>query len=728
MSSRGYFISRGGSDDPCAPLEFFPPKESDELYEALKSTFPHVMTHKERMRDAVIQFHLEERAEEQRQASGPQPNHFSASPSFTNSNSDYLPSPESLLSSTFAAPSPATDYLSMPASSTTPPALQEMTSVWSISNKPQSKPRSRRTMTEAEKKEYKKRRIAGACESCRRRRRKCDHQSGSDSDPVPDKSRKQRKSVKESRRAAPSAQPSTASNQSYHFTNLAHSNSEAPPPLLENDFSLNELTFDTSFPIADPTMENLDFQLFDYSNQHMDQAFMDFTTGGDLFTSYTAPLSYTPQTVSQNSPHTPSLGDDFYIPYGSQYSLPPQVQSSSEQNSLQYYYAPRQQQATSPGVTPGHSPQAVLSSTASQPSAVFTPPNAAGQQQATSPGATPVHSPQAIHPSTASQSPIVLTPSSGSEENARFFATDPFAQDGSHTAGQHGRQGQRAVMHLPASNVDSSRSENANANANANAIVVAKAAVSQSSPSLVPGHVPGQGLLDRIVHTPAATGHVQSQDILGHAVHTPAGQAHTTVPCHDVLSQGTWTHTTAPGHDRLSQDVSNLNGLSSRSGFSQGVPDHAAVHGLGMLHRHIMLRHLASSHEDSASVRRTRVPRPSPLATPKPPSNVFADITSATAHTTMPVGVFAGAISFVALLLFAFGCGAFLSVLGSLKTSSSSLVCLALSSIPLSKPMSSASSVRAWKKDSRDIGEFEGSCSFWKEASGFISRSAAVLV
>lgn len=67
--ARRFFISRipdaNGEIDPTGNLEFIPAKDSDELYEALKESFPQFRTHKERMREAVIEFHLQERDAEQ---------------------------------------------------------------------------------------------------------------------------------------------------------------------------------------------------------------------------------------------------------------------------------------------------------------------------------------------------------------------------------------------------------------------------------------------------------------------------------------------------------------------------------------------------------------------------------------------------------------------------------------------------------------------------------------
>lgn len=91
------------------------------------------------------------------------------------SSPDYLPSPESLLANTIPS-TPATESqverISALPSSMTTPGLREMTSVWSVSSSAPTKVRTRRAMTDAEKKEYRRKRLDGACADCRRRRRK----------------------------------------------------------------------------------------------------------------------------------------------------------------------------------------------------------------------------------------------------------------------------------------------------------------------------------------------------------------------------------------------------------------------------------------------------------------------------------------------------------------------------------------------------------------------------
>ena len=55
-----YRDSPPGQFDPTAPLDFYPPKGSDELFDALRAKFPHLTTHSARMRQAVIEFLVDE--------------------------------------------------------------------------------------------------------------------------------------------------------------------------------------------------------------------------------------------------------------------------------------------------------------------------------------------------------------------------------------------------------------------------------------------------------------------------------------------------------------------------------------------------------------------------------------------------------------------------------------------------------------------------------------------
>ena len=196
-----YVITRivpGQPYDPTAPPVFYPAKDSDELFDALRVAFPHVKSHPERMRDAMIKFLMEERQAEQMQptftpTAATTPAAYQQTwPSMSSSGtSSTWSSPETLdlatptfgMSPAPMAPPPLTrQYSTAPsvaatstAGSTSPGAIEDMTTVFSISTTGQPKQRVRRKMTEAEKAEYRKRRIVKACDSCSRRKRKCTH-------------------------------------------------------------------------------------------------------------------------------------------------------------------------------------------------------------------------------------------------------------------------------------------------------------------------------------------------------------------------------------------------------------------------------------------------------------------------------------------------------------------------------------------------------------------------
>ncbi|KAI6846036.1 hypothetical protein KC332_g10052 [Hortaea werneckii] len=210
----GYFIYRdtqpGQPFDPASPPVFFPPKDSDELFDALRAKYPHTKTHSERMRDAIIEFLLNEREAEQMQASTSPAASFNEGAATTPWQAPSWPSMvPSGTTSSFSSPdtldlatpsfgmSPfphsvqPNRHPSMAASTTTtspsmtenapglsPPALEQMTGVFSISSTDQPKQRVRRKMTEAEKIDYRKRRMIKACEKCQKRKRKCNHNQG----------------------------------------------------------------------------------------------------------------------------------------------------------------------------------------------------------------------------------------------------------------------------------------------------------------------------------------------------------------------------------------------------------------------------------------------------------------------------------------------------------------------------------------------------------------------
>lgn len=183
-------VPAGQLYDPTAPLAFWPAKDSDELFDALRAKFPHLKSHSDRMRDATIEFLLQEREAESLSAnvSPAMPTLYDSmtetSPwqqSWPSASMTTLSSPEMTSFATPAfgdSPRPQVPQMTRQHSSVaTPsdaqtPALDSMTSVFSLSTSEQPKQRVRRKMTDAEKVEYRKRRIVKACDKCSKRKRK----------------------------------------------------------------------------------------------------------------------------------------------------------------------------------------------------------------------------------------------------------------------------------------------------------------------------------------------------------------------------------------------------------------------------------------------------------------------------------------------------------------------------------------------------------------------------
>ena len=190
----GYFIYRSGEQADPTALEFCPPKGSDELFFALKVAYPHVKTHSDRMRNAVIEFLKQELTEEQTMAAPAIPmdsdlnydlsteSPWSSWPSMDSTTSTLsspdllnLATPASMTSSYAPTMSRQNSSSQANTSQKAKPGLEEMTGVFSLSSTSQPKTRVRRKMTESEKLEYRKRRIVKACDSCSKRKRKCSH-------------------------------------------------------------------------------------------------------------------------------------------------------------------------------------------------------------------------------------------------------------------------------------------------------------------------------------------------------------------------------------------------------------------------------------------------------------------------------------------------------------------------------------------------------------------------
>ncbi|EOD44115.1 hypothetical protein UCRNP2_9178 [Neofusicoccum parvum UCRNP2] len=185
--SRAYRISRAPAAageapyDAFAKLVFEPPLESDELFDALRESYPSLKTHTERKKQAVLDFLMEERqAIEQeitafvQQTGTPAPptdvSTYSArpSPSFSAASSVNL---RKLSASNSSSSSSTRSGGSSPETM----SLKDMTSVWTAAGHGKPKIHTRRSMTTKEKEEYRRRRQMKACKECRSRKRKCIH-------------------------------------------------------------------------------------------------------------------------------------------------------------------------------------------------------------------------------------------------------------------------------------------------------------------------------------------------------------------------------------------------------------------------------------------------------------------------------------------------------------------------------------------------------------------------
>lgn len=299
-------IAPGEPFDPTSPLLFFPPKGSDELFDALRIAFPNVKTHSERMRDAIIKYLLEERQDEQLQLPQPSPamtlNDIPAAwPTLTpetslssGSNSMFsspdllnFETPASFTHSPQPQAPPQAPQMTRQASVTTstdqsPPSLDQMTGVFSLSTSAQPKQRIRRKMTEAEKVEYRKRRIVKACGKCAARKRKCPHNQA-EMETVP-------ASSKNTARISKSTSPKSSITSSKSTTPPT---AQQQPPFDASMLSVDDLDFGE---FGNAFIPSQDFTMFEDPLADLDMntfAFDNFTRGNDFFTPDVSPLQQT---------------------------------------------------------------------------------------------------------------------------------------------------------------------------------------------------------------------------------------------------------------------------------------------------------------------------------------------------------------------------------------------------------------------------------------------------
>jgi hypothetical protein len=186
--AKGYRIFRkpDQADDSLDSFEWRPPKESDELYEALKIAFPKGTTHRYRMRDALIDFLLQEREIERESQTITIPTTKSIDHEIPPNISDQSPKSQQdsprgskrVQSETVHAdPKPPPEILDESSQGARKKKKRtkdwdNMTVVWTSESGLARAPRPKRTMTEEERREYQLRRVRGACVSCKKRKRK----------------------------------------------------------------------------------------------------------------------------------------------------------------------------------------------------------------------------------------------------------------------------------------------------------------------------------------------------------------------------------------------------------------------------------------------------------------------------------------------------------------------------------------------------------------------------
>jgi hypothetical protein len=242
-------------NDTTLGMDFFPPKGSDELHEALRQYYPHLTNLQARMRQASIDFLLTE---------------GQASPLSERPTPNYLPSPSSIPSSAVASPPDAT--LSAAQNVTSQPKQEDLMNVWTLPSNPDAKIHKRRTMTAEEKRAYKQKRLDGACADCKRRRRKCVHGTS----PAPSSSSSCKTSVRKARSKPSLGFSPSHSDAFFPPTSIEQCLLPEPQPLHEVAFNLfADLPVTLDGTPALPEME-LDLAM-------LDTEFLELNKDWDLF-------------------------------------------------------------------------------------------------------------------------------------------------------------------------------------------------------------------------------------------------------------------------------------------------------------------------------------------------------------------------------------------------------------------------------------------------------------
>ncbi|KIW01514.1 uncharacterized protein PV09_06992 [Verruconis gallopava] len=202
LGPRGFKLVRvfsPSSYDPVAGIEWRPPKDSDELFEALKKAFPTRKTHRERMCEALVQFLAAELGNASPESAADVPEKRKTVDKVKSATQSYQDSKRPLFrmhapcleqNGSGASAKKATSNHQAGKSSANgmddvaakkSKDWEDMTVVWKSDLGLTKGARPRRTMTEEERTDYRMRRVRGACVACKRKKRKCNH----DPDPSP---------------------------------------------------------------------------------------------------------------------------------------------------------------------------------------------------------------------------------------------------------------------------------------------------------------------------------------------------------------------------------------------------------------------------------------------------------------------------------------------------------------------------------------------------------------
>lgn len=181
-----YRVTNASSYDPAQGIEWMPPKESDELFEALRAAFPGRKTHRERMCEALMQFLASELEQDSNSKELPVVAQSDASKSLQASKRPAFSAEANHIDNSNLSPIARQEHGSEPKTGVRRSGKdwEDMTVVWKSNVGLTKGARPRRMMTEEERTDYRMRRVRGACVSCKRKKRKCNH----DPEPSPSSS------------------------------------------------------------------------------------------------------------------------------------------------------------------------------------------------------------------------------------------------------------------------------------------------------------------------------------------------------------------------------------------------------------------------------------------------------------------------------------------------------------------------------------------------------------